>query len=151
MFGLLLRFLKHRFTRMESNLIALAKTVAQISVELKSIRSVEDVIRNLTKDVQELQKLNLGGLDSNSSVTKGTGDLFRSSSEPRQLNSNLQCRSDSYELNQIKEINSRNGNQINNQNENNLELSKRKLSKETVRVPTYTNPRKLKKLTKYDK
>jgi len=136
---------------MESNLIALAKTVAQISVELKSIRSVEDVIRNLTKDVQELQKLNLGGLDSNSSVTKGTGDLFRSSSEPIQLNSNLQCRSDSYELNQIKEINSRNGNQINNQNENNLELSKRKLSKETVRVPTYTNPRKLKKLTKYDK
>lgn len=132
---------------MENNLIALAKTVAQISVELKSIKSVEDVIRNLTKDVQELQKLNLGGLDSNSS-TKGTADLYRSTSEPRQFNSNPQSRVDSYETNQ-KDNNS-NTHANNNNNENNSELSKRKLSRDTIRVPTYTNPRKLKKLTKYE-
>lgn len=123
---------------MENNLIALAKTVAQISVELKSIKSVEDVIKNLTRDVQELQKLNLGSLDSNSSVKQS--EMYRSTSEPRQFVA-LQNKEEltSYESNHRRS--SPNENKENND-------TKRKYGRETIRLPTYTNPRKLKKLTK---
>ena len=126
------RFLKHRFNRMESNLIQLAKTVAQISVELKSMKSIEDVIINLTKDVQELQRLNLGL--SNSSTKPG--ELYRSTSEPRQFKTD--------ELN--KEANK---NSHKNAGDMVVDLAKRKSRKDdNLRVPAYTNPRKLKKLTK---
>lgn len=117
---------------MESNLIQLAKTVAQISVELKSMKSIEDVIINLTKDVQELQRLNLGL--SNSSTKPG--ELYRSTSEPRQFKVD----------DRNKEMNRNKDTQAEDMIVN---LAKQKSRKDDhLRVPAYTNPRKLKKLTK---
>ena len=131
--------LKHRFVRMENNLVQLAKTVAQISVELKSMKTVENVIKNLTRDVHELQKLNLGL--SNSSTKPG--DLCRSASEPRQL-------ATSSSKDKLDESNSDTAESNSNNKICDL-VSKRKSSKysaNTVIIPNYTNPRKLKKLTK---
>ena len=116
---------------MENNLIQLAKTVAQISSELKSMRSVEEVINNLRRDVQELQKLNLGLSNS----TNKPSELYRSASEPRRFNS-ATSRND--------EFNS----DLDRENQKELPLSKRKNKKETIQIPSFTNPRKLKKLTK---
>ncbi len=107
----------------------LAKTVAQISSELKSMRSIEDVINTLRKDVQELQKLNLGLSNS----TNKPCDLYRSTSEPRKFSSaTLRTDEFNFEYDKNKE----------------MRIPNRRNSKENLRIPTYTNPKKLKKLTK---
>lgn len=135
--------LKHRFVRMENNLVQLAKTVAQISVELKTMKTVENVIKNLTRDVHDLQKLNLGL--SNSSTK--AGDLYRSTSEPRQLIT-------SSSNDKLDELNIKSVELNTNSKESDNLLPMRKSSKDSASIssnaiiPNYTNPRKLKKLTK---
>ncbi|RNA22437.1 hypothetical protein BpHYR1_028111, partial [Brachionus plicatilis] len=79
--------LKHRFGRMETHMTSLAKTVAQISLELKSIKSIEEVIYALGREVQDLKRAHMKKSNEN-----GENDLFdfhRSSSEPNLINSIL--------------------------------------------------------------
>lgn len=158
--------MKHRFNRMESHLTSLAKTVAQISVELKSMKSVESVVSSLKREIQELKNFNSGL--SNSNKQHHTNDLlFRSTSEPHLINSiNYNNMNDDDVL--IKEItcnkllNRHNINStstpIDNLNENiePIKSSRKKDSLISDRFrswaswsSSYTNPMKLKKLTKF--
>ena len=135
--------LKHRFSRMETHLTSLAKTVAQISVELKSIKSIEDVIYNLRKEVHELKTINLG---RSSSALEKISDLHRTASEPTVVNSILNA-------NGLKALNSNTTPTYSNSKTDNNLISKRQEflnEKEKLKnwVPSYSNPRKLKKLTK---
>ncbi len=82
---------------MESHLTSLAKTVAQISVELRSMKSVEAVIANLKREIQEIKNYNSGLSNSNK-----PNDLFRSNSEP-QLISSINVKGTDDEI-MIKEI-----------------------------------------------
>lgn len=110
---------------MESHLTALAKTVAQISLELRSIKSLEDIICDLRRDVQEMR----GGQNADGYLRGGRDmDMHKSISEPNvhqaaldSLNTNSQARKQEFQR-----------------------------EKEKIRscAPAYTNPRKLKKLTK---
>lgn len=174
---------------MESHLTSLAKTVAQISLELKTIKSIEDVIYNLRKEVQDLKNLNFGAYHSNSNNAlyrnnnnnnggmygaSGYGgnsalgarssspnnkyiDLHRSCSEPN-INSMI--------ANSYLNGNNQNGHSTSNTNTimNNNDLHSKRYDshqiltrrhefsaeKEKLKnwVPSYSNPRKLKKLTK---
>jgi hypothetical protein len=114
---------------MENNMIQLANTVAQISVELKSMKNVENVMNCLKIDIQELQKLNL---NNNKQC-----ELLRSTSEPRKIN---------FDINKFDE-NDIYGYKC--ENKINIIENNTRNSKENTKLPTYTNPRKLKKLTKY--
>lgn len=131
---------------MESHLTSLAKTVAQISVELKSIRSIEEIIYNLNKDIQELKNQNFpGGIGvglSNSSINrlnksknKNLSDLQRSLSEPNIINLILNGKHKDEE----KRFNS-----LDRRQDSAIDREAFKAN-----MPNYSNPRKLKKLTKY--
>ena len=128
---------------METHLTSLAKTVAQISVELKSIKSIEDVIYNLRKEVYELKTINLGR--STSALDK-ISDLHRTTSEPTVINSILNA-------NGLKALNSNTTpSHSNSKNEHNFSSKRLEFLSEKEKlknwVPSYSNPRKLKKLTK---
>ncbi|CAF0914556.1 unnamed protein product [Brachionus calyciflorus] len=140
--------MKHRFSRMESHMTSLAKTVAQISLELKSVKTIEEVIYNLTREIQELKKLNMHKItrENENSLFDKLNDLQRSTSEPNIINSIINS-----ELNNLKH------------NESKLNYSKyakstycltdnKKLDtndKYRSLAPSYSNPKKLKKLTKF--
>jgi hypothetical protein len=133
--------LKHRFNRMETHLTSLAKTVAQISVELKSIKSIEDVIYNLRKEVHELKTINLG---RSSSALDKISDLHRTASEPTVITSILNAHGLKAHHSNSSTQNSKNDNF----NSKRLEFLEEK-DKLKKWVPSYSNPRKLKKLTKF--
>ena len=116
---------------MESHLTSLARTVAQITNELKTMKSVEDVICDLRREVKDMKNLKLG----TSSLNK-PNELGRSNSEPNILNS---------VVNTFTAKGSDNDNETKEQRK--LEFLKEKEKIRSV-IPTYTNPRKLKKLTK---
>ena len=126
---------------METHLTSLAKTVAQISVELKSIKSIEDVIYNLRKEVHELKTINLG---RSSSGLEKISDLHRTASEPTVVNSILNS-------NGLKALNTNTTHSnSNSKNDNSSRRQDFLNEKEKLKnwVPSYSNPRKLKKLTK---
>ena len=140
---------------MESHLTSLAKTVAQISIELKSMKSVEAAIANLKREIQEIKNYNSGLSNSNK-----PNDLFRSNSEP-QLISSINVKGTDDEI-MIKDITCNkllNKNIYENENLNN-EKRKEKFNRKkdslesdkfqswTSWSSSYTNPLKLKKLTK---
>ena len=116
---------------MESHLTALAKTVAQISLELRSIKSLEDIICDLRRDVQEMRDQNVGYLRSGGG---GGGsrdvDMHKSISEPNVHQAALSS------TNAIRSSQRR------------KQEFQREKDKMRSCVPSYTNPRKLKKLTK---
>lgn len=125
---------------METHLTSLAKTVAQISLELRSIKSIEDVIYNLRKEVHELKNINLGR--SNSQYDR-VSDLHRSTSEPNIINSILNTNNGSYNMNSLKTFEQRHQDSVNKRREFMSEKERLKSW-----APSYTNPKKLKKLTK---
>lgn len=147
---------------METHLTSLAKTVAQISVELRTMKSVEHVILNLKKEIQEIKNFNSGLSNSNK-----PNELFRSTSEPQLLNS-FNVKENEEIL--IKEIscnkllnrniffnstfNSHNKNLQENQDVIDKSRKKDSIISEKFRnwatwSSSYTNPLKLKKLTKF--
>jgi hypothetical protein len=142
---------------MESHLTSLAKTVAQISVELRSMKSVEAVIANLKREIQEIKNYNSGLSNSNK-----PNDLFRSNSEP-QLISSINVKGTDDEI-MIKEItcnkllnrnimiyendNFNNEKKIEKPNRKKDSLESDKFQSWTSWSSSYTNPLKLKKLTK---
>lgn len=63
--------MKHRFGRMESHLTSLAKTVAQISLELRSMRGIEDIIYTLSQDIQHLKVMHLASNGNGGSIAAG--------------------------------------------------------------------------------
>ena len=125
---------------METHLTSLAKTVAQISLELRSIKSIEDVIYNLRKEVHELKNINLGR--SNSQYDR-VSDLHRSTSEPNIINSILNTNNGSYNMNSLKTFEQRHQDSVNKRREFMSEKERLKSW-----APSFTNPKKLKKLTK---
>ena len=125
---------------METHLTSLANTVAQISLELRSIKSIEDVIYNLRKEVHELKNINLGR--SNSQYDR-VSDLHRSTSEPNIINSILNTNNGSYNMNSLKTFEQRHQDSVNKRREFMSEKERLKSW-----APSYTNPKKLKKLTK---
>lgn len=149
---------------MESHLTSLAKTVAQISVELKSIKSIEDVIYTLTKEVQDLKKINLGRSASSAANENPNGmqrisDLHRSCSDPNIMSSILKSNSSSkFRINETradvtdkerihysfdKKFES-DSEHLNNKKQD-FQIEKEKFR---TLAPSFSNPRKLKKLTK---
>ena len=139
---------------MESHLTSLAKTVAQISVELKTMKSVEKVILNLKREILEIRNLNSGLSNSNK-----PNELFRSTSEPHLINS-INVKGNNEEV-LIKEIScdklDRNIFSYNNIDSNENSNEKRSRKESLVNdfrswnswSSSYTNPLKLKKLTKF--
>lgn len=154
--------LKHRFKRIESSMTSLSKTVAQISLELKSMRAVDEMLSALNRDIQHLKTLS--GQQSHQPMTsaasrhrqrlfvsnsnlshgvialRGTNRVMvaaktlRSSSEPNLLgDEDVENRTASDE--NEKHIQHEKGGAWN-------------LDQDAFRVLTYVNPRKLKKLTK---
>ncbi len=140
---------------MESQLTSLAKTVAQISVEIKSIKSIEDTLYNLRNDLQ-----NLKSYDSSNRLYE------KHNSDPNLFNKsmlNLEAGETNTELtNANYNINTKHYNTVlrsyeskseysTNQNKNSL-VRRHELSNDRERfktwVPSYSNPKKLKKLTK---
>lgn len=134
--------MKHRFGRMETHLTSLAKTVAQISLELKSIKSIEEVIYALGREVQDLKRIQK--INEN-----GENDLFdfqRSTSEPNLINSILN--ENLKQANYPKQTKSTYS-LADKKNENLDELNRqRQVDKNRSFGQTFSNPKKLKKLTK---
>ena len=119
---------------MESHLTVLAKTVAQMSLELKSFKSLEDIISDLRRDFYGRRPSQLTtDLNANMNNMIEHADLHKSLSEPNLLNAQT--------------VNNTDNNNINNRLNRKIEFQQ---EKERFRnwAPSYTNPRKLKKLTK---
>jgi hypothetical protein len=133
----------------------LAKSVAQISVEMKSIKSIEEIVNNLMKDVHDLkQQINTANiinnndnleLISNPSVPFSPSRSMlstmplesvnnRSLSEPN-INTRVAGENRIVELSDHQKISQ---SSLNNQSKNN--------KSETL---IYTNPKKLQKLKKF--
>ena len=138
---------------MESHLTLLAKTVAQISVEVKSIKSIEDVIYALTREVHELRNLassnsnysNLQKSSSEPNINKILGKMSHRKSSSNQI-MELENEQDvpDVEIGQKEdEAQSTNNNNLNS-NSNNVSVNKAG----NGWLPTYSNPKKIKKLTK---
>lgn len=129
---------------METHLTSLAKTVAQISLELKSIKSIEEVIYSLGKEVQELKRIQMK--TNNEAGDNDLFDLQRSSSEPNLINSILN--------ENLKQAN------FPKQTKSTFSLADKKIEnldemgrhkngdKNRSFGQTFSNPKKLKKLTK---
>ncbi len=122
--------------------------MAQISVEIKSIKSIEDAVYNLRSDLQNLKNYELAGRSSSPNRL----------SEKNNSDPNLFNKSMINEINHEENHNQydRRYNAVVKSYESRSELYTRKQQdflneKERLRawVPTYSNPRKLKKLTKY--
>lgn len=139
--------MKHRFSRMESHLTMLAKTVAQISVEMKSIKSIEDVIYALTREVHELR--NLASSTSYSNLQKSSSEpninKILSKMNHRKLSTN-QLDEEPNEPEVEVEHREEEPQTTNNLNSNSNNVSVSKASNGWL--PTYSNPKKIKKLTK---
>ncbi len=145
---------------MESQLTSLAKTVAQISVEIKSIKSIEDTLFNLRNDLQNLKNFTDS---SNRLYEKHNSDpnLFNKSILNQEAaDNNTELTNANYNINTkhyntvLKAYESRSeysGNQ-NQQNQNNRLTRRQEFTNEREKyktwVPSYSNPKKLKKLTK---
>lgn len=128
---------------METHLTSLAKTVAQISLELKSIKSIEEVIYSLGKEVQDLKRIQMKNCEA------GDNDLFdfhRSSSEPNLINSilNENLKQANFPK-QTKSTFSLVDKKIDNADDFGRQ---RNVDKNKSFGQTFSNPKKLKKLTK---
>lgn len=138
--------MKHRFGRMESHLTSLAKTVAQISLELKSMRAIEELIYSLSQDMQHLRNSNFHGAMSNLNLASRRSSHQRSSSEPNII-----------ETLPSKRVLSTN----NNSNDRQVHFWEKPMNgssqsswtsnqdqRSGAAAATFANPRKIKKLTK---
>lgn len=65
--------MKHRFGRMESHLTSLAKTVAQISLELRTMHAIEDIIYALSIDMQHLKAMHMAASGGSMTATAAGG------------------------------------------------------------------------------
>ena len=111
--------LRSRFNRIESHLTLLAKTVAKISVEMKSIKIIQDVVCKLRNDVNCLKSFNSSNFTS---VAGGLKELHRHNSDPNiQFNNNNGNNGNHPHAATNIRFNGQNGNNNNNNNNNNMQ------------------------------
>ena len=152
------RQINHRFSRLETHVITLAKTVAHISSEVQSIKSIEEELYNIRKDVNDLKYINNNNNPNHlfSNTPNPTIQSARSVSEPNFVNNiitnNLSNNNNNNNNNTIFTPTSNMNSNLNlqhlNSPQSNHDLFNTK-DKMRLLVPSITNPRRLRKLTKY--